>query len=719
MADREITTETLSVESTSSRVWLGGSACDLVTRNGFFDYVKEAVAQRGEVPALAVSSFNLNHLYYYGVDGEYEGFFSDAEAGGRRWLVTIDGVPIERAVTKFTGNHWPKLSGSDVIEELLELAAASQWRVAVVGGDPDRFAALVQLVEQRWSGLVIQGWFPRRDAVVSDNDTTALEVAAFGADIVVVALPKPFSEQWIDRWGAASGAGALFAFGAAIDFLTQFQTRAPQSVSRRGGEWLWRLAHNPRRLWRRYLIEGPGEMLRLRKFQGYDAQVTTPAMWRKRIGGRLLIFDIVVAVLASVVASLLRVVLRDEWFASYSPSVWAVAVAIPTMIASQSVAKGRRVRGVVIDGSLFARFFAGVGIGVAGVGLVSFAGHLEFSRGYVGLLGVLCAVAGGLGRLLYGWHLERTRANGRNLVRLATVGTSTSLEDLAAWFRSRALCGYRVVGRFDSLDQLSQVPVGVVALGGSDASALVRSARRHISDSSEIIIAADLVSVDARRLEPMTFADQSVLHLAPVEIGLMRSALKRFLDIVVATSVLVVTSPLLAYAAWRVKREDGGPFLFRQTRVGQGGRPFSVLKLRTMVVDAEARQRELLERNEAGSYMFKMADDPRITSTGKWLRAWSIDELPQLWNVVRGDMSLVGPRPALVREVENFPEEAHLRHLVRPGMTGLWQVSGRSSLDSTQALSLDIHYVVNWSLGSDLSILLRTVRAVLQRDGAH
>ncbi|WP_262425286.1 sugar transferase [Brachybacterium sp. Z12] len=191
---------------------------------------------------------------------------------------------------------------------------------------------------------------------------------------------------------------------------------------------------------------------------------------------------------------------------------------------------------------------------------------------------------------------------------------------------------------------------------------------------------------------------------------------------VVAALVLVVISPLLAVIALRIRAHDGGPVIFRQQRVGRDGKHFEFLKFRTMITDAEAVKVEMVERavqDRGNTVMFKMRNDPRITAPGRFLRRFSLDELPQLWNVLRGDMSLVGPRPALPGEVERYDDDARRRLHVRPGITGLWQVSGRSDLSWEDTVRLDTYYVDNWSFTQDLQILMRTVKAVLASSGAY
>jgi lipopolysaccharide/colanic/teichoic acid biosynthesis glycosyltransferase len=182
---------------------------------------------------------------------------------------------------------------------------------------------------------------------------------------------------------------------------------------------------------------------------------------------------------------------------------------------------------------------------------------------------------------------------------------------------------------------------------------------------------------------------------------------------------LVVAAPVLLAIAAVVKLQDRGPVIFRQSRVGRGGELFTLLKFRSMVIDAEARKVDLLPLNEGHGALFKLQDDPRITRFGRFLRTFSLDELPQLFNVLRGSMSLVGPRPHLAHEIAQMPHEAHRRLLVTPGVTGLWQVSGRSDLHEEDGIRLDLRYVENWSLTYDLQILWKTASAVLARRGAR
>jgi len=182
---------------------------------------------------------------------------------------------------------------------------------------------------------------------------------------------------------------------------------------------------------------------------------------------------------------------------------------------------------------------------------------------------------------------------------------------------------------------------------------------------------------------------------------------------------LVLISPLLLVVALAVRFTSPGPVLFRQERIGLGGRPFTMLKFRSMVVDAEETKQQLDSDSGDGNVLFKMKDDPRVTRVGKFIRRTSIDELPQLVNVLKGDMSLVGPRPHLPHEVAQYEHHVHRRFLVQPGITGLWQVSGRSDLSWEAAVRLDLYYVENWSILGDLVILARTAKAVTAAEGAY
>jgi exopolysaccharide biosynthesis polyprenyl glycosylphosphotransferase len=214
-------------------------------------------------------------------------------------------------------------------------------------------------------------------------------------------------------------------------------------------------------------------------------------------------------------------------------------------------------------------------------------------------------------------------------------------------------------------------------------------------------------------------AGMPLLHVDHPEFSGVRWVIKGLFDKLAAISALLVFAPLLVGITVVIALREGRPVLFRQPRVGKDGRRFNVYKFRTMVVDAELKKASLASQNEGNGLLFKVRDDPRVTRTGAWLRRWSLDELPQLLNVLKGDMSVVGPRPPLPDEVARYTDYVRRRLVVKPGITGLWQVSGRSDLPWEEAVRLDLRYVENWSLVLDLQILWKSMPAVFHGSGAY
>ncbi|WP_245822422.1 sugar transferase [Brachybacterium avium] len=340
-------------------------------------------------------------------------------------------------------------------------------------------------------------------------------------------------------------------------------------------------------------------------------------------------------------------------------------------------------------------------------------------------------------------NLARTRGHLRSQV--LVVGSTGHVRGIVRTLTREVWLGYDVVGAIAPIsDERREEDAGVPILGDeSQLLDLVRAESPDIvlftagsSASAEefrrvaweleglevgviVVPAVSEISGDRIRMRPV-----AGLPLVHMDLPRSRKALKkgkRLFDIAASALLLLMLSPILAVVALCVHLGDGGGVVFRQQRVGRTGQPFEFLKFRSMVMDAEARRAELeqLARDRGNDVLFKMSDDPRITRVGKFLRRYSLDELPQLWNVLRGDMSLVGPRPALPQEVSGYDGDAHRRLAVRPGITGLWQVSGRSDLSWDDTVRLDLFYVDNWSFMQDLLILVRTARAVLASRGAY
>jgi exopolysaccharide biosynthesis polyprenyl glycosylphosphotransferase len=232
-------------------------------------------------------------------------------------------------------------------------------------------------------------------------------------------------------------------------------------------------------------------------------------------------------------------------------------------------------------------------------------------------------------------------------------------------------------------------------------------------------LAVSLVPTAIGKVRVEEFHGHPLLDLSSLPDHEIRFAIRRLFDVALAGISLLVASPLLAVAGVLIRLEDGGPVLFRQVRCGLNGRRFELLKLRTMVSGADSHKESLLPRNEMSGPVFKIRLDPRVTRVGAFLRRFSIDELPQLWNVLRGDMALVGPRPPVPEEVARYERWQRRRLSMKPGMTGLWQVSGRSEIDFDEWMKLDLRYIDNWSFWLDLKILLKTFPAVISGKGAQ
>lgn len=237
--------------------------------------------------------------------------------------------------------------------------------------------------------------------------------------------------------------------------------------------------------------------------------------------------------------------------------------------------------------------------------------------------------------------------------------------------------------------------------------------------SAELILAATLTNVAGPRIHWRPVEGLPLMHVDIPQYGGAKHALKRVMDVAMALAALLALLPLLVVLGVIVRLDSTGPVFFRQDRIGKDGQVFSMFKFRSMVVDAEAQLAALGQQNQGAGVLFKMRDDPRVTRCGRWMRKYSLDELPQLWNVVLGHMSMVGPRPPLDREVNGYERHTHRRLLIKPGITGLWQINGRSDLPWDEAVRLDLYYVENWSIAGDLLILWRTFRAVVRPSGAY
>ena len=335
---------------------------------------------------------------------------------------------------------------------------------------------------------------------------------------------------------------------------------------------------------------------------------------------------------------------------------------------------------------------------------------------------------------------SRVRRSGGLMRQVVLVGTNDEAASIRDQTERFPALGYRVVGTVDAgtTDLRSDDPgrsrledtlkivrttgasgviVATTAVSSPSSNRLVR----ELMDAGvHVELSSSLRDIDAERLVVRQLGSLSMLYIEPVRRGGWRAAAKRTFDVACSVMSLVLAAPVLALVAVAVMVDSPGGPLFSQLRVGKDGKPFRVYKFRTMVDDAESLLPGLRDRNQADGPLFKLVDDPRVTRVGRWLRRLSIDEVPQLWNIVRGEMSLVGPRPALYEEMAEWsPELLRSRLRVRPGLTGIWQVSGRSSLSFADYVRLDLYYVDNWSLWRDLAIVAKTIPVALKAHGAY
>lgn len=382
------------------------------------------------------------------------------------------------------------------------------------------------------------------------------------------------------------------------------------------------------------------------------------------------------------------------------------------------------------------------------VAIFSYSFQIDTARGYVGV-----ALPAGLAflllsRLIVRKFLHIERGAGRSLQDVLIIGDPSSAEHLARSLNSQPMAGYRPAGVYlpgvpehitisDSIDlpvvgrasnptriasDIAAFRPDAVALSGGVQlqPSSIRALGWALTDLRiRMIMVPALTDIAGPRIHTQPVAGLPLIHVSTPNLEKGQRLIKRSFDLFGASMLLITLAPVLFVVALAVRSTSPGPVLFRQQRVGTSGTQFTMYKFRSMVVDAERRLAELQSADEGNGVLFKVKADPRVTRVGSFLRRFSLDELPQLLNVLNGTMSLIGPRPPLPREVEKYDTHAHRRLLVRPGMTGLWQVSGRSLLSWDDTVRLDLYYVENWSFLGDCAILLRTVRAVFGRHGAY
>ncbi len=478
--------------------------------------------------------------------------------------------------------------------------------------------------------------------------------------------------------------------------------------------------------------------------------VAADTRWLRRLGRRLLLLDAVLvttaigAALGYVFGPTYKGLSIDSELANIRPSSYlvlgpALAVAWTAFLLVTRAYDGRFLG---VGGDEYRRV---IRASVYFWGLVAVACYMtkfQFSRLAMGLAFLL-----GTGLLLVGrWSarkmLHRARArSSRWSHRVLAVGGSQEVDALVAELEREPYAGLKVVGacmpagdaaegcRVPVVGSLTSVPEAVARLGvdtvavtasrGLTSGVLKRLGWDLEGAGVDLVVAPALTDVAGPRVHVRPVSGLQLLYVEQPEFTGPTRVMKEAFDRASAAAALAVISPLLLTIALAIRLTSAGPVIFRQVRVGRDGEMFTVFKFRTMVLDAERRLGELWHRNESNEVLFKLREDPRVTAVGRVLRRFSLDELPQLVNVLLGTMSLVGPRPALPSETEQYGRATSRRLLVKPGITGLWQVSGRSDLSWEDSVRLDLYYVENWSFAGDIQILWKTLHAVVSSRGAY
>lgn len=467
--------------------------------------------------------------------------------------------------------------------------------------------------------------------------------------------------------------------------------------------------------------------------------------WMPRYLGWAFSFDFLAMLIAGLTAFVVRFPLipRD----STNPYI-ALALALPWLwVLTLAICRAYEPRFIGVGSEEFHKILRAGFVLTATLAIVAYATKTEVARGYVVIALPLGTLLSLIARYRLRKRLHRRRWDGDCMRRVVAVGHRAAVTDLIKMLRKQRYHGMDIVAVClppalswgdDAVSQVEGVPVlgdfgqaaqvverlgadsvAVLACPEMDGAALRRLAWQIEQDEVELVVAPALMEVAGPRISIRPVAGLPLLHVEHPELSGGRQLVKSLFDRAGALVALLVLAPVLVAISLAIRLCGGGPVLFRQIRVGRDGREFTVLKFRTMIDNAEAHKPDLLQLNDNDGLLFKIKKDPRVTTVGRWLRRYSLDELPQLLNVIRGDMSLVGPRPPLREEVEQYGDDVRRRLVVRPGMTGLWQVSGRSDLSWEESVRLDLRYVENWSLMLDLQIMWKTWSAVTRGSGAY
>jgi exopolysaccharide biosynthesis polyprenyl glycosylphosphotransferase len=474
-----------------------------------------------------------------------------------------------------------------------------------------------------------------------------------------------------------------------------------------------------------------------------------PTRWQTAYAPRLLATDVCVIAIAILLAQYIRFGApltespATRWLTAYSvffALLWLLALSMFRTRAPRVIGGGIDEYRQVVSASFWT-------FGV--IAIVSLLFKVEIARGYlavalpVGTLGLLA------GRHFWHRQLAHERNQGRCQTSVVAIGDRRAVSVLARELMRHPANGYRIVAvgvpgygapkgdvivvngeaipilgdEITALSAIEKYGANTVAITGTEHFG-VDGIRKLVWDLEamdiDLVVSPGVIDIAGQRLVMRPVSGYPLIHVEKPQYQGAHRFQKRSFDFCFALAALVATAPILACAALAIKLTSRGPVFYSAERIGLDGNPFTMFKLRTMVEGADNQLHTLIDQNESpGSVLFKMQDDPRVYPVGRVLRKYSIDELPQFLNVLRNNMSIVGPRPPLGPEVETYNGEVRRKLLVKPGVTGAWQVSGRSDLSWEDSVRLDLSYVENWSMAGDLVIILKTLRAVMGRRGAY
>ena len=459
--------------------------------------------------------------------------------------------------------------------------------------------------------------------------------------------------------------------------------------------------------------------------------------WTREYLREVVLADLGCAVLGVFIAAQVR-------FGSNVTSMYlALSLALPVLwIAALWLAGAYDVRFIGTGSDEYRKVLnAGVSL-TAAVAIFSYAVNLQVSRTYVVIALPSITLFDLIARYAMRKRLHRHRMQGKCMHNVVAVGHELAVADLVTELGHDRYHGLTVVGacviRPGECDEVVGVPVyggldditaavkafdadtvAVTACPEMDGVRLRSLAWELEKTGTDLCVSPALLDVAGPRTTIRPTAGLTLLHVDHPQLAGFRLLLKDMFDRCAAAAALIMLAPVMGVLAATVWLHDRGPALFSQTRVGKDGHSFRMYKFRTMVVDAEKRREQLLPSNDTDGVLFKLRKDPRVTAVGAHLRRLSLDELPQLFNVFLGHMSLVGPRPALPDEADKYAEHVRRRLVVKPGLTGLWQVNGRSDLSWEESVRLDLRYVENWSFALDLQILWKTIAVLMRGSGAY